>query len=77
MNINFELEQKIMECWRVVDDLETLNVAVLDKNISIDEISNIIVGLKHLYNLKFDDTFKLYEQSIKEKCKNEVYHVQV
>lgn len=67
MTTTFDLEQHIMHCWNVVDDLEVLNEAVLERNLSQDEISNILMGMKGLYHLKFETLFETFEQALKEK----------
>lgn len=53
----FHVEQEIMNCWQIVDDLGTLLDAI-DKNATEDQIANIIIGIKDLYNFKFE---KLYD----------------
>jgi hypothetical protein len=63
----FDLEQQIMECWRVVDDISTLNEGLLDYEINADKVSNTLIGLKELYNLKFEKLFRTYEALIEEK----------
>jgi hypothetical protein len=63
----FELEQQIMNCWNVVDDLYTLFEEVCENDeLTQDQISNILLGLKELYQLKFEKLFRQFEQSIKE-----------
>ena len=61
----FSLEQSIMSVWSIVDDLDVIidHVCESDK-VSPDEIANLLIGLKALYQLKFEKTFKLYEASI-------------
>lgn len=54
----FHVEQEIMNCWQIVDELGTLLDAI-DKDATEDQIANIIIGLKDLYNFKFE---KLYEK---------------
>lgn len=67
MGKQFDLEQQIMECWQLTADLDTLNTSVLEQNISTDDISNILVGLVKLYNLKFDQTFRTFEGLVAER----------
>jgi len=63
----FELEQQIMNCWSVVDDLDTLFEEVCENDeFTQDQISNILLGLKELYQLKFEKLFRQFEQSIRE-----------
>lgn len=67
MTTTFDLEQQIINCWNVTDDLEVLNEAVLERNLSKDEISNILTGMKGLYHLKFETLFETFEKALKEK----------
>ena len=63
----FDLEQQIMDCWRVVDDISTLNEGLLDYEINADKVANVLIGLKQLYNLKFEKLFRTYEALLKEQ----------
>ena len=62
---SFDLEQQIMVCWQIIEDLKVLDEAVLEKDLTTDEISNILMGLTTLYELKFKKLFEYFEQSIK------------
>lgn len=64
MSDRFDLEQQIMECWRVTDDLKALTEGVLEDNLSHDDITNITIGLEKLYNLRFDRLFRTFESMI-------------
>lgn len=59
MTDRFDLEQSIMECWRVCDDVNILCENVMDKEMSVDDISNVLIGINGLYQLKFE---KLFDQ---------------
>lgn len=62
----FDLEQDIMNCWQVVDDLRTLSKRYLDGPVmSVDEVSNVLIGIESLYQLKFEQMFNTFEQCIK------------
>jgi len=61
MKDRFDLEQEILDCWHVVDDIDMLLEAVLDKEISTDQISNVLLGMKEIYQLKFNRTFETFE----------------
>lgn len=64
----FDLEQDIMNCWHVTDDIDTLQRAYLDgPEMSQDDVANVLLGLKSLYHLKFDKLFFTFEQCIKNK----------
>lgn len=64
--LRFDLEQQIMSCWQITNDLATLNQAVLEQDLSKDDISNILLGIEKLYNLKFDQTFRTFEALLME-----------
>lgn len=61
----FDLEQEIMDCWHVTDDLNVLFEAVMEKDLDKDMIANIILGMQQLYHLKFERTFSTFEDCIK------------
>jgi hypothetical protein len=62
----FELEQHIMKCWNVTEDIDLLNYNVLEKDMSKDEISNFLLGLKTIYECKFNDLFDNFSELIKD-----------
>jgi len=62
----FDLEQQIMDCWHITDDLKILEEGILDKDISKDDIANISIGLEKLYHLKFEKLFGIFEDTCKE-----------
>jgi len=63
----FDMEQEIFQCWHITDDLNVLHEAVLEKDISKDEISNILLGMEQLYNQKFQRLMSTFEELIKNK----------
>ncbi len=67
MEARFELEQQIMDCWHITDDLDMLFEAILDQELPKDKIANIVLGLKDLYQLKFERTFDTFERMISEE----------
>ena len=59
----FDLEQDIMACWNVVDDLDVFLSRYLDgPEMSEDDVANVILGIKSLYELKFNKCFATFEQ---------------
>ena len=71
---NFELEQQILDCWHVVDDLNILFESICDHPDFAgmdakheDKISNMLLGMKELYQLKFERCFATYEKLLKEQ----------
>lgn len=63
----FELEQQIMACWNITDDLNMLNEHVLERDLTTDQISNILLGLEEIYKLRFDKMFKTFEACVRTK----------
>ena len=62
----FDLEQQIMDCWRIVDDIKILEEAVLDKEQSHNDTGNVLIGIEYLYQLKFEKLFATFENHCKE-----------
>lgn len=64
----FDLEQQIMTCWNMVDDVDMLYKHVGDSEnfegmspTHADEIMNILLGMKSIYQIKFDTLFNNFE----------------
>ena len=66
MSDRFELEQKIMQCWAVVDDIDVL-YRRSESNMSPDELANFLLGLKTIYQAKFEDLFGVFEQMVSSR----------
>lgn len=67
MKTRFDLEQEIMRCWNVVDDLQLLNKYVLEgtpdgAELSKDRIANYLLGMEAVYELKFQELWTTFEQ---------------
>ena len=67
----FDLEQQIMQCWNVVDDIDMLYEYFGDNEFftgmdskHADEIMNCMLGLKTLYQVKFEKTWHTFEDVI-------------
>ena len=63
----FDLEQEIMKCWNVTDDIDLLYENVMEKEMSTDEISNALLGLKTLYQMKFEKCFDTFEKLVHDR----------
>lgn len=61
----FELEQQIMQCWQVVDDLKTICEMVPDE--SQDDVKTAIMGLGLLYDQKFTKLFDTFAALVANK----------
>jgi len=68
MSTKFDLEQRIMECWGVVDDIRIVYTRHLDgeKPLTEDELANILIGIEQLYDIKFYNLFSTFEKFLKE-----------
>lgn len=72
----FDMEQQIMTCWSVCEDLDTLCEGVLDREMNTDKIANVIVGMKDLYHLKFEKLWDQFESMCREYCELEKFHTE-
>ena len=67
MTDRFDLEQNIMKCWNVTEDIDLLYRSVMEKELTTDEIANFLLGMKTMYDLKFDELFANFEQMVGER----------
>ena len=68
MTDRFDLEQGIMKCWNVTEDIDLIYRNVLDgPEMTTDEISNALLGIKTLYEMKFNELFNTFEQLVHDK----------
>jgi hypothetical protein len=61
----FTLEDQIMECWGVVDDLDMVysTEALYEDQ---DRMMNVLLGLQELYNIRFHRLFLTFEHLVHE-----------
>ena len=63
----FKLEENIMNCWQVVDDLKTIyHSEKLYEDEDENEMQNALLGMFTLYQLKFEELFATFEKLIQE-----------
>jgi hypothetical protein len=63
----FDLEQEIMNCWKVTDDIDSVAHFVGQINIDAkdqDALLNMLLGMKQLYNVKFQVMFDIFEELV-------------
>ena len=65
MSDRFDLEQQILECWRVTDDINILYDR--QEYMSKDEQMNYLLGLNSLYKHKFEILWSTFEQLVHDK----------
>jgi hypothetical protein len=63
----FDMEQEIMDCWHVTDDINVLLEAVMEKKPTTDQVANVLLGMHQLYQFKFERLFDTFEQLIGER----------
>ena len=61
----FTLEDQIMECWGVVDDLDMVygTESLYDDQ---DRMANVLLGMQELYKIRFQRLFQTFEHLIQE-----------
>ena len=72
-DVIFDLEQKIMQCWSVVEDVQAVYDYVGESSIfegltyeQSDKLANLLLGVSSLYDVKFDSLFKTFEDVTRE-----------
>ena len=63
----FDLEQQIMTCWNLVDDVDAVYhwIETLDLDPkSADKIQNALLGIVAMGNIKFENLWKTFETMI-------------
>lgn len=72
----FDLEEQIMRCWMIIDDLEEITKYIVDdpkwagKDGSAeyqDEIMNKYFGMKELYEVKFQKMWDIFTNLIEKQ----------
>jgi len=63
MSDRFDLEQNIMQCWNITDDIQLL----LDMYDEMDEdqMMNYLIGLKQMYQMKFERLWNNFEGCVR------------
>ena len=64
----FDFEQQILSCWNVTTDLRDLQEGVLESNMTKDQITNVLMGMEQLYQLRFDKLFRMFEQGVRDQA---------
>lgn len=62
----FDFEQKILECWNITKDIRDLNEQYMNSEMTEDNVSNYLLGLETIYEVKFDQLFNMFEKMIHE-----------
>lgn len=60
----FDLEQHLMTCWMVTDDLR--DVIDISESCAKEELITMLAGLRLLYLLRFERMFNCFETMVNE-----------
>ena len=67
MKNRFDFEQEIMGVWNIIEELKVLHEGVLERDLTSDQVSNILSGMTELYQMKFEILFETFEQLVSKK----------
>ena len=70
MKTRFDLEDMLMKCWRVTDDIDLVTDMVGNMDMSpkdMDKLLNVLIGMKELYNARYNATFEVFEDLVKHQ----------
>lgn len=62
----FDLEQQIMNCWQVCEDIDAVYQVGGTRVMTEDELANALLGLKTIYQLKFEILMQTFETMIRQ-----------
>lgn len=63
----FDLEEKIMSAWNIIDDIDLAITCVEDVDMTskeADRLLNILIGIKEMYSIRFQKLFGSFEDYI-------------
>jgi len=67
----FVLEQNVMNCWEIIEDLDLLADSIINSDkYSLgpedeDRVVNKLTGIKELYEMRFDRLWDTFEDMVK------------
>jgi hypothetical protein len=72
----FDLEQGIMKCWSVTEDINALREQIIksEGGMTEEDITNYLIGLNAIYQVRFDRLWSLFDLMCREyfKMKKEI-----
>ena len=79
VKLQFDLEQQIMHCWNVTEDVQLLYTWVMDSPETtkmpselVDKLANALLGMETMYNMKFERLFNTFEKYLHAKRNDQV-----
>ena len=66
----FNLEAEIMNVWNTKDDLESITSRMMDDPdpMTEDDITNVLIGLSELHDIRCKKLFNVFESMVKADC---------
>ena len=66
----FNLEAEIMSVWNTKDDLNAITGRMMDDPdpMTEDDITNVLIGLSELHDIRCKKLFNVFESMVKDKC---------
>lgn len=61
----FDLEQAITSCFHTSDDIRLLSENIIDKSLDVDDISNALMGIEKLHDMRIEKVFDIFEELIR------------
>jgi len=61
-----DLEDRIMNCWNILEQIDTTLQIVDRTECDKDAVSNALIGIKQLYQTKFEVMFETFEDVVGE-----------
>ena len=58
----FDVEQEILKCWDIKEDLKLIT----EKIEHDDELCNKILGVMHVYDMRFNKLWEHFEEGLEE-----------
>ncbi len=71
-NLAFDLEQAIMSCWAVTEDINLLTERLVEVNDLDDELANALIGIGVLHSLRCEKLLSLFTKFLKQKSERAV-----
>lgn len=63
----FDFEQKLLQCWGIVDDINLVRRVLNDVGIKdYDRVDNLLLGIEAKYQVLFEELFNNFEESLTE-----------
>ena len=67
MSDRFDLEQNILDCWKITDDVNLLYKNVMEEELDKDKIANVLLGLQAIYSMRFEQLWETFENLVSKR----------